>query len=180
MIKKTLLIAGVSAIFAIDPSSLHASENTAEAAIAAVPEEFSDAIVKISGTGCSPDPSAWLVLAYQDEIGDGPKEFKIVDGEVAGDHASFKVGQLVSHSTAIDRSRVNVDSPEVFAIAQQAVQAAGKSMQSANLSLTQDGDGGAPTWTVVCLDEEGSAIGTLRISADTGSIFSKEIRAGNQ
>lgn len=178
MTKKSLLIVGASISFLFPFEGVKASENTAGAAMSAVPEEFSDTIIKISGSGCSPDPSAWLVLAYQDEIGDGPREFKIVDGEVDGDHASFKVGQLVSHSTAIDRSRVRVDSPEIFAIASSTLQNAGKNLASANLSLTQDGDGAAPTWTAVCLDESGAVVGTLRISADSGAIFSKDIRAG--
>lgn len=179
MIRKSLLIGYSAVALAHATTTLKASENTAEAAILAVPEEFADAIVKVSGVQCSPDPEAWLILAYQDEIGDGPREFKVVGGEVSGDHASFKVGQLVSHSTAIDRSRVQVDSPEIFAIAQQTLQNAGKNMSSANLSLTQDGDGSVPTWTAVCLDESGKTVGTLRIAGDSGAVFSKDIRAGN-
>lgn len=155
-----------------------AGENSVLAAINAVPEEYADTIVKISASNCNPDPSEWIILAYQDEIGDGPREFKIVDGQVDQNHATFKIGQLVAHSTAIDRSRVNFDSTEVFELAQQTFQGAGKNIVSVNLALTQDGDGAAPTWTVTGIGDSGAILGSMRISADSGAVFSREIKPG--
>lgn len=181
MSNKTPLVTCLAISFGLmSLSPLKAEGNTGLQALQAIPEEFADSIVKVSATECSPDPSYWLVLAYQDEIGDGPKEFKVVSGEVEDDHASFKVGQLISHSTAIDRSKVNVDSPVVFAIAQAQMEAGGGNMTKANMSLTQDGEGGSPVWSVDCFGSGGERVGSLRLSADTGVIFSREVKPGGQ
>jgi hypothetical protein len=174
--KKPKLITTLCAVFAATVAPVLASENTALNAIQAIPAEFEDTIVKVYCSGANPDPQYWLVLAYQDEVGDGPKEFKVVDGQVDDSHETFKIGTLVAHSTPIDTTQVKVDSPQILAIAQEACQEAGKNMSSGDASLTQDGGGASPVWNVTCYDSSGKTIGSIRISAVDGAIFSKNLR----
>jgi hypothetical protein len=169
----TLLSCLLVSVFA---DAAQASENTAINAIKAIPSEYADAIVMVSCKGANPDPQYWLVMAYQDEVGDGPKEFRVIDGQVSDEHENFKIGALVAHSTLIDTTLVKIDSPQVLAIAQQACQDAGREMSAGDASLTQDGGGAAPVWSVTCYDSSGKTIGSVRISAVDGSIFSKNLR----
>ncbi len=174
--KKSNLAIVICAAASVIGSSVYASENTALNAIQAIPAEYEDAIVKVSCSGAAPDPQQWLILAYQDEVGDGPKEFKVINGQVDGSHESFKIGTMVAHATPIDTTQVKVDSPQILAIAQQVCEEAGRSMNSGDASLTQDGGGASPVWSVTCYDASGKNIGSIRISAVDGSIFSKSLR----
>lgn len=173
MNKKTL-----SLILALGMSGIAAAEaggNTALTALQAVPADYNDDIVKVSCQGANPDPSEWQVLAYQGEIGDGPRNFKIANGEVSNDQASFKVGAMLTHGTAINLAEVGVDSPQIFALAQNLCSTAGKTMTHADMVLTQDGDGSVPVWDVKCYGEGRGSLGDIRLSAKDGAVLSQKL-----
>lgn len=172
--KKIALLLTAATSLVTSASFSQQSENSALEALQAIPGEYQNAVVKLSGTGASPNPEKWEALAYADEIGDAPRNIVISAGEVISDSLSAKVGTMLSHQTGIVVGNVLVDSPEVFEIARNASASQGSEMASADLVLTQPGEGASPVWSVVCRGASGQTLGHMSVSAENGAVLSQK------
>lgn len=147
--------------------------NSALAALQAIPDEYQDTVVKLSCTGASPNPEKWEALAYDGEVGDAPRNIVLSAGEVISDSLSAKLGTMLSHETAIQVGNVLLDSPAAFDAAASLCSAKGMEMTSANMTLTQPGEGATPVWEIVCLGSGGKRLGKVTLSAENGSPISE-------
>lgn len=150
------------------------SGNTALSALQGMPGEYQDSVVKLSCTGASPNPDQWQALAYAGEIGDAPRNIVISAGEVISDSLSAKVGLMLAHQTSITVGNVLVDSPVAFNQAASICSSRGLSMASADMTLTQPGEGATPVWSVVCRDASGNKLGDISFSAENGATLSEK------
>jgi hypothetical protein len=147
--------------------------NTALAALQAIPGEYQDSVVKLSCTGAAPNPAQWHALAYDGEIGDAPRNIVISAGEVVSNSLSAKIGTMLAHQTGISLGNVLVDSPTAFEAAAILCQTKGQELASADMTLTQPGDGATPVWDIVCYSSSGKKIGRVSISASDAATLSE-------
>lgn len=160
---------------ALAPLALAQQENnTALSALQAIPGDYQDSVVKLSCTGASPNPTQWHALAYDGEIGDAPRNIVISAGEVISNSLSAKIGTMLAHQTGITLGNVMVDSLTAFEVAESACRSKGLEMASADMTLTQPGEGSTPVWDIVCRDLTGNKLGQVSLSASDGAIFSEK------
>jgi hypothetical protein len=147
--------------------------NTALEALQAIPGDYQDTVVKLSCTGAAPSPEKWSALAYEGEVGDAPRNIVIAGGEVISNSLSAKVGTMLAHETPITIGNVLVDSPAALAAAAEACANKGLTLASADLTLTQPGEGASPLWDIVCHDSSGKRIGRVSVSAQDGAVVTE-------
>jgi len=150
------------------------SGNSAIEALQAIPDDYKDAVVKLEGSNASPNPARWNALAYEDEVGDAPRNIVISGGEVISNSLSAKVGSMLAHQTPITLGNVLVDSNIAFEIAAKICAGRGLTLASANMTLTQPGEGASPMWEISCRDQSGKGIGRVSVSAQDGAVVSEK------
>lgn len=148
--------------------------NTALVALAAVPPDYADAVVKLSADNAHPDPGTWYAMAFKGGLGGSLHSIAVSGGEVVQNEPSLNIGTLVRNHTAIDTARVAIDSPQVYALAQTYCAANNAVMTSASFVLTQAGKGAVPLWEIWCYDAGENQLGYLKLSAVDATVLSTE------
>jgi hypothetical protein len=153
-------------------ASVPANPGGALAAMALVPPRYGDGILKVSADNGAPNPPAWYILAKKT---DGEVlSITVSQGQITEEKPSLNLRALLGKRSAINLSKVAIDSNGAWNVALGYCAKKGRNLGSVSYALQQKGPDAAPVWAVWCYGEDGGYIGYLELLATTGAIVSSE------
>lgn len=146
--------------------------NTALAALAALPQDCQDSVLRLSADHATPNPATWYAMARAGGTGGTLRSLQITDAKVVSNKASLNLVALARNPTPVDQKKVLLDSPRVYDFAQEYCTANAGTLASASFALTQGGAGAVPLWEIWCYNASGTELGYLKMSALDGVVIS--------
>ncbi|HEY5792937.1 MAG TPA: hypothetical protein VIS74_06535, partial [Chthoniobacterales bacterium] len=140
--------------------------------IRALPPEYQNNVFQVSADEANPNPATWHLMARHRSNRGVPVYFIVSQGRVISERDSYGLGSIFGSPTAIDLSRVQQDSTDVWTIADHYIAGRGRGLGSVSFRLEQEGRAAVPTWSVWCYDLSGRYAGFLTVLATTGAIIS--------
>lgn len=141
----------------------------------ALPDKYREAIVRISADDGNPDPQDWYFICRAAHSEEGIVSITVRNRKIISLKPSLDMRVLLGDFSAIDLSKVQVDSRGAWEIARRYVaNEKGATLGSACFLLTQKGEGASPIWSVWNYAPNGSYIGLLKILASTGDVIQWE------
>ncbi|MDX2080858.1 MAG: hypothetical protein SFU53_08750 [Terrimicrobiaceae bacterium] len=140
-------------------------------AMRAIPPDFSDGILVVTGRSGAPDPSDWIVLARENQDVSTLERFVLRGGRVESRSTSLDAAEAFRGSDYINPDEVAVDSRQAWTIAVGALESKGAAAASADYSLKVPGKDVDGVWTVKVLDAKGNTLGEVEVSATSGDVL---------
>lgn len=168
MMRKSILLM----LFLPLPALMAFDERGAIANLRALPVEYREGVLKLSADGADPNPDLWYLTVRSNVPDGGVHELTMASGQVISDKPSLGIRQIFSNASSIDIERVEVDSTEIFNIAQGHAASAGKVVGSVSFVLKQSGSATVPIWGVWCYAPDGSYQGEMEFLASDGTLIS--------
>ncbi|MGC1479765.1 MAG: hypothetical protein WA771_04625 [Chthoniobacterales bacterium] len=150
----------------------HAQSVTLLEAIAVLPPEYRNGILKVSADEANPNPSTWYFQARNAAKASDVYSLEVTDGALDVEKPSFNLSILLGQTTPIDVSRLELDTPGLWRVISANTASSGRGVYSASYKLSQTGDNAAPVWQVWCYDSNGDEIAELNVLATTGAVTS--------
>jgi len=113
------LLFASSTLQAMDPKG-------ALACLQALPEGYRNGVLKLSADNANPNPDTWYVSAQVGRDDKGMRSIEVASGQIISDKATLGLREIFSSAKPLDLSKVQLDSREIFDIAQQYAGANGK------------------------------------------------------
>jgi hypothetical protein len=140
------------------------------AAMQGVPFKFNNGILQVRGTGGSPEPAKWQILARDKDTGGTLTQLTMQGAQLVGENPSFNAGQMFREDGYIFLPEIQIDSAAAFALAQKQAATAGLKLGAVDYLLEKHGDDVDPAWTLTCYNPEGHKIGLLTVLTTTGLV----------
>ncbi|MGH8047256.1 MAG: hypothetical protein ACREKL_08415, partial [Chthoniobacterales bacterium] len=133
-------------------------------------EEILKQLVEVRGETGEPQPQSWTILMADPTARGGIREFVVTDGEIASERTPVR-GYTVGTGAfpVINFGRLNVDSNEVFKVANKQSVEAKVGFHSVDYTLRTNDADGSPMWVLHLFDYMGAPVGTLSVSAENGA-----------
>ena len=156
-------------------SSLQAMDSKgALACLEALPEKYRNGVLKLSADNADPDPDTWYVSAQAGSDDKGMRSIEVASGQIISDKPALGLREIFSSAKPLDLSKVQLDSREIFDIAQQYAGANGKQIGTVSFVLNQQGSSAVPIWSVWCYGPNGTYFGELQFLATDGTVISND------
>lgn len=156
-------------------SSLQAIDSKgALACLEALPEKYRNGVLKLSADNANPDPDTWYVSAQAGPDDKGMRSIEVASGQIISDKPALGLREIFSSAKPLDLSKVQLDSREIFDIAQQYAGANGKQIGTVSFVLNQQGSSAVPIWSVWCYGPNGTYFGELQFLATDGTVISND------
>ena len=156
-------------------SSLQAMDSKgALACLEALPEKYRNGVLKLSADNADPDPDTWYVSAQAGPDDKGMRSIEVASGQIISDKPALGLREIFSSAKPLDLSKVQLDSREIFDIAQQFAGANGKQIGTVSFVLNQQGSSAVPIWSVWCYGPNGTYFGELQFLATDGTVISND------
>ena len=156
-------------------SSLQAMDSKgALACLEALPEKYRNGVLKLSADNANPDPDTWYVSAQAGPDDKGMRSIEVAAGQIISDKPALGLREIFSSAKPLDLSKVQLDSREIFDIAQQYAGANGKQIGTVSFVLNQQGSSVVPIWSVWCYGPNGTYFGELQFLATDGTVISND------
>ncbi len=139
------------------------------AASAKVGRDSQNRVLELSGQSGRPQPFIWHVSMAEEGSKGGVLVVDVQRGKVVGQ-------RRMANSTPgarLNLSAIQLDSDGVFTVANGEAVRAGVSFDRLNYTLNSNNQAGFPVWNVDLFDGPGKRVGSLQISADTGSVVER-------
>jgi hypothetical protein len=133
-------------------------------------EKALNQVVAISGHSGRPQPVDWRISLNDPAARGGLRELEVVSGQISSERTPARP-ELVE-TTAIDLTKLNVDSDGAFRTAEQEASRNQVGFDSVNYRLALDGRTGQPVWTLELFDYEQRPVGKVRIAAGDSTVLS--------
>ena len=153
-------------------ATLRAQSLTLLEAIAVLPPEYRNGIVKVSADDANPNPETWYFQARNASKANDIYSLEVTNGQLNLEKPSFNLSVLLGKPTAIDVSKIELDTPALWRVAANATARRGRALVSASYKLAQTGYSADPIWQIWCYDSNGDEFAQLDILATTGTIVS--------
>ena len=151
-------------------SSLAAS--TAFDAVKVLPKAQAKKLARIEARHGTPTPQRWHLLVHDAALERGLREYVVAAGEVVASRTLSQFADRISEEDVIAESPLKIDSDRAAEIAQQYALANGLTVASMNFELRREGADATPLWRVTCLDDAGTEVGSLVLTATKGTVVS--------
>jgi hypothetical protein len=161
------LLLASSTLQAMDPKG-------ALACLEALPEKYRNGVLKLSADNANPNPDTWYVSAQAGRDDKGMRSIQVASGQIISDKPALGLREIFSSAKPLDLSRVQLDSREIFDIAQQYAGANGKQIGTVSFVLNQQGTSAVPIWSVWCYGPNGTYFGELKLLANDGTVISND------
>lgn len=156
-------------------SSLQAMDSKgALACLEALPEKYRNGVLKLSADNADPDPDTWYVSAQAGPDDKGMRSIEVASGQIISDKPALGLREIFSSAKPLDLSKVQLDSREIFDIAQQYAGANGKQIGTVSFVLNQQGSSAVPIWSVWCYGPNGTYFGEFKLLATDGTVISND------
>lgn len=143
-------------------------------ALRLLPRGESKRLARIVARDGTPVPERWHFIVHDPKAETGVHEYVVAKGEIV---ASREVSQFVENLRAEDvfgGEALKINSDRAAKLAQQYALANNMTVAVMNYELKKEGAAAAPLWNVTCLDEDGTEIGRLVLSAGKGNVVSHD------
>lgn len=146
------------------------TKGEAIAAMLAIPPKYANGILEISGQGGDPNPTAWILQAWNTEDPGTVHKLTVKDDQFVSDTLSVNIYEAERKQINIPLTDVQVDSGGAYRIALAYAKANGKALSHVNYNLVVHAKRTPPVWTLDCFDAKGGRLGKLEILATTGAV----------
>jgi hypothetical protein len=133
-------------------------------------EKALNQVVAISGQSGRPQPVDWRISLSDPAARGGVRELEIVSGQILSERTPAR--PELGGTTAIDLTKLNVDSDGAFRTAEQVASRNKVGFDSVNFRLAPDAGTGQPVWTLELFDYEQRPVGKVRIAASDATVLS--------
>lgn len=164
-------VISIAAIVTLLPS---AHGETALEAIKELPKDQAGRVARIEGRDGKPDPDRWYILTQDPAAENGVHEFVVSNGEIVASRAVSQFADSLAPGDVLGVVPLNIDSDKVAKLAHAYAEANGAVVTSINYELKKDGPDAAPAWTVSCLDDKGTKVGEVVVTAGKGTVVSHD------
>jgi hypothetical protein len=144
------------------------------ACLQAIPEVYRNGVLKLSADNANPNPDTWYVSVQVGRYEKGMRSFEVASGQIISDKPALGLREIFSSAKPLDLSKVQLDSREIFNIAQQYAGANGKQIGTVSFVLNQQGGSVVPIWSVWCYGPNGTYFGELKLLATDGTVISND------
>ncbi len=141
-------------------------------AIEAQPYGKRSSVVEIRGERGQPQPTEWIVVLNDPTARGGIREVTIAKGRVTSERTPLRGMAAYSDKLPLERNTLAADADRVFLAAQQQAVNNEMGFHWIEYRLETDPQSRAPVWNVRLFDNLGAALGTLRVSAQSGKVVS--------
>jgi hypothetical protein len=152
--------------------ALHAE--TALDAIKLLPKDQAARIARIEGRDGAPDPDRWYILTQDPAAENGLHEYVVSDGKIVASRSLSQFAEALTPADVVGAAPVKIDSDAMAKLARHYADANGSAVSTLNYELKRAGPGGAPAWTVSCVDSTGTTVGELVVAASAGTVVSHD------
>lgn len=139
-------------------------------AIASQPYGSQARVVEIHGERGEPQPAEWVVTLHDPTARGGVREITVDQGKITSERTPLRGLSDVSAMIPLDPAKLGVDADGIFRIAQREAVKNQAGFHWIDYRLKVDPESLAPVWDVKLFDSMGAAVGTLRISAQGGTL----------
>jgi len=139
-----------------------------------LPPEFQNGVLKVSADNCEPDPERWYIAAKSANKDGGYHNFEMASGQILSNKAALGLFQSMGSNKPLSLGKIQFDSRDAFDLAQRYANANSKTIASASMALTQQGEGAAPIWSVWCYAQNGTYFGQMQFLATDGAVISND------
>lgn len=126
-------------------------------------------VIELRGRNGSPQPAVWKLVVDAPEARGGIREIDVQGGRIIGQRTP--VAREVSQP--MNFNQLNLDSDGAFTIVNQEAGKRRVPFDHADYTLRGGGRSGVPVWQIE-LFERGGKVGTMRISADSGTVLDQD------
>jgi len=156
-------------------STLQAMDSKgALACLQALPEKYRNGVLKLSADNADPDPDTWYVSAQAGPDDKGMRSIEVASGQIISDKPAFGLREIFSSTKPLDLAKVQLDSRDIFDIAQRYAGANGKQIGTVSFILNQQGASAVPIWSVWCYAPNGTYFGEMKLLATDGAVISND------
>lgn len=156
-------------------STLQAMDSKgALACLQALPEKYRNGVLKLSADNADPDPDTWYVSAQAGPDDKGMRSIEVASGQIISDKPAFGLREIFSSAKPLDLAKVQLDSRDIFDIAQRYAGANGKQIGTVSFILNQQGASAVPIWSVWCYAPNGTYFGEMKLLATDGAVISND------
>lgn len=128
-------------------------------------------LVQMTGARGEPRPSEWTVLFSDPQARGGVREVVVSGDVVVSQRTPLRGFSGISSLPPVKLTQLNTDSDAAFNIANQQARSQDIGFNWIDYNLQSDNVSGAPIWTLKLFDHMGAPVGTLKVSAQDGSII---------
>lgn len=130
-----------------------------------------DSLVEVRGVRGGPEPDIWVFLLNDPSARGGIREITVQRGQVVSERTPLRGFSGIGDLPAIPATRLKIDSRAAFQIANR--EAAKKQMgfHWLDYTLRSDAELGVPIWVLDLIDYLGVPVGSLTLSAETGTVL---------
>ncbi|HEY5791737.1 MAG TPA: hypothetical protein VIS74_00465 [Chthoniobacterales bacterium] len=154
-----------------------APSNSAVAALAAIPPQYTGQILQLTGDKGTPEPAQWVIYArVRDDDDSSPSTVHtivVAAGQVISDNPAANLFEVFRNTGYFGAPDIQVDSGDAFLTLTLYATSNNKVVNAISYKLVQSGDG-VPIWTLTAFDPNGGEIGWLRILATTGAVIGQK------
>lgn len=144
-------------------------------AVQVLPAGYRDGILRVSADNANPNPDSWYFVVQTGGARGTMRNVTVSVGQISSDRVTLGLRQMISNSSPLSLSRLQIDSPAAFAIARTRVQSSGATLGTVSYVLEQSGRDATPIWSIWCYARNGRYLGVMRIMGSDGSIISSDI-----
>lgn len=155
--------------FVFSVASSFADNETALAALGALPNGELSRLSALVGCDGTPEPAAWHFLVYDPSAENGLREYVVSNHQIQARREFSQFASELKSTDVIGKEWPHIDSDLAGTLARQYAAASGMEVVSINYELRRHEQSGRPVWTVTCRDAEGKTRGWLVIDAQTGN-----------
>ena len=127
-------------------------------------------LVQLTGTRGEARPSEWTILYSDPQARGGVREVVVSGDVIVSQRTPLRGFSGISSLPPIKLTRLNTDSDAAFKVADQQARAQAIGFHWLDYALQADNVSGVPVWTLKLYDHMGAQVGTLKISAEDGSV----------
>lgn len=127
-------------------------------------------LIQVRGDAGQPQPQNWTILMNDPTARAGIREFVVADGVILSERTPVRGYAAEGRLPALDFARLNLDSDGAFKLANQQANQKKVGFHTVDYTLRTNDSDGAPLWVLRLFDHMGAAVGTLRVSAESGKV----------
>ena len=127
-------------------------------------------VVEIRGERGDPQPKEWVFLFSDTAARGGVREVTVADGKITSERTPLRGMADISGLAPLDTQAIATDADAVFRVVQKEATKNQLGFDWIDYTLRTDAESHAPVWTVKLYDHMGAPVGTVRVSAKSGTV----------
>nr|MDQ3625046.1 hypothetical protein [Verrucomicrobiota bacterium] len=145
--------------------------NTALNALKVLPENQAKLVARIEAREGTPQPERWYLLVHDKDEENGLKEYVVAAGALVATRNISQFAERLVAEEVVGNDSLKVDSDRVAKLVQQYALANNVGIVALNYRLYKEAPEAAPLWKVSGVDEAGTEVGSIVMTAGKGQVL---------